>query len=240
MVVAIDNALGEKMKRLPLTVLSILVVLAVVAAGAFWRSGDVRSQSETETRDTSSSEFSETETPDASPSEFGGSFSLTDQYGMRRTDMDFRGKYMLIFFGYTYCPDVCPTTLAVETEAFDQLGAPASRIVPIFISVDPKRDTPNKLKSYLSSFDAKPPSNRPNFVGLTGTEEEIAKAAKAYRVYYRAHLDGRVGNGADYSIDHTGDVYLMDPEGKFVAYYSQGILADEMAADLKQKVLPPG
>ena len=152
--------------------------------------------------------------------------------------MDFRGKYMLIFFGYTYCPDVCPTTLAVEKEALDKLGARANRIVPIFITVDPKRDTPDKLKSYLSSFDAKPPSTRPNFVGLTGTDEEIAKAAKAYRVYYRAHLDGFMAGAAGYSIDHTGDVYLMGPEGKFVAYYSQGILPDEMAADLMLKTSP--
>jgi protein SCO1/2 len=126
----------------------------------------------------------------------------------------------------------------VEAEALDKLGARASRIVPIFISVDPKRDTPDKLKSYLSSFDANQPSTRPNFVGLTGTNEEIAKAAAAYRVYYRAHLDGRVQNGADYSVDHTGDVYLMGPEGKFVAYYSQGIMSDEMAADLMVKTSP--
>jgi len=216
------------MKRLPLTVLAILILIAFVAAGAFWRLGDLRSQSGTVTLDTPPSE-----------SEFGGSFSLTDQYGMRRTDMDFRGKYMLVFFGYTYCPDVCPTALAVEAEALDKLGARASLIVPIFISVDPKRDTPDKLKSYLSSFDAKPPSARPNFVGLTGTDEEIAKAAEAYRVYYRAHIDGRVENGANYSIDHSSDVYLMGPEGKFVAYYSQGILPDEMAADLMLKTFSP-
>src|SRR6185503_13240582 len=155
---------------------------------------------------------------------FGGPFSLIDQDGKRRTDSEFRGKYMLIFFGYTYCPDVCPTTLAVEAEALDQIGARANNIVPIFITVDPKRDTPEKLKSYLSAFDAKPPSVRSNFVGLTGTNEEIAKTAEAYRVYYQAHIDGRTQDG--YSIDHTGDVYLMDPEGKFVAYYSQGILPD--------------
>jgi protein SCO1/2 len=226
------------MKRLPLTVLSVVVVLAVVAAGAFWRISGSRSQSETAARDALPNEYAETQTPEPLPSEFGGSFALTDQNGMRRTDMDFRGKYMLIFFGYTYCPDVCPTTLAVEAEALDKLGARANRIVPIFISVDPKRDTPDKLKSYLSSFDAKPPSTRPGFVGLTGTAEEIAKAAKAYRVYYRAHLDGRSPDGSDYSIDHTGDVYLMDPEGKFVAYYSQGILSDEMAADLMLKTSP--
>jgi protein SCO1/2 len=210
------------MKRLPITVLSIVVLAAFVAAGALWRLGDGRSQSGTVTQA-------------SAPEDFGGPFSLIDQYGIRHTDRDFRGKYMLIFFGYTYCPDVCPTTLAAEAEALDKLGSRASRIVPIFISVDPKRDTPEKLKPYLSSFDAKPPSARPNFVGLTGSDEEIAKAARAYRVYYRAHIDGQVENGADYSIDHSSDLYLMSPEGKFVAYYSAGILPDEMAADLRQK-----
>ena len=226
------------MKRLPLALLSVFVLLAVVAVGAVWRPGDLRSQNGTETRDTLPSEFDETQTPEPLPAEFVGPFSLTDQYGKRRTDMDFRGKYMLIFFGYTYCPDVCPTTLAVEAEALEKLGPRANRIVPIFVTVDPKRDTPDKLKSYLSSFDAKPPSARVNFVGLTGSDEEIAEAAKAYRVYYRAHIDGQTQDGSDYSIDHTGDVYLMDPTGKFVAYYSQGILPDEMAADLMAKTSP--
>ncbi len=219
---------------------SILVLVAVVAVvatvGAVWRFGDLRLQNGTEPLDAGDLNLqSETQTPEPLPGDFGGSFALTDQYGMRRTDMDFRGKYMLIFFGYT---DVCPTTLAVEKEALDKLGARASRIVPIFITVDPKRDTPDKLKSYLSSFDANQPSTRPNFVGLTGTDEEIAKAAKAYRVFYRAHLDGFMAGAAGYSIDHTGDVYLMGPEGKFVSYYSQGILADEMAADLMVKTSP--
>lgn len=209
------------MKRLSLIVLPIALVLAIVAAGAVWRLGDLRAQRQTQT---------------PASAELGGPFSLTDQDGMRRTDMDFRGKYMLVFFGYTYCPDVCPTTLAIEAEALDKLGARANRIVPIFISVDPKRDTPDKLKSYLSAFDAKPPSARANFVGLTGSEQDIAEAAKAYRVYYQAHLDGQTENGADYSIDHSGDVYLMSPDGKFVAYYSPGILPDEMARDLMQKL----
>ena len=215
------------MKRLPLIVLAIVVLLAVVGAGAFWQQGGQRSPSAAATP----------ETP-ATDDEFGGPFSLIDQDGMRRTDMDFRGKYMLIFFGYTYCPDVCPTALAVEADALDKIGPRASRIVPIFITVDPKRDTPEKLKSYLSAFDAQPPASRPNFVGLTGTDEEISKAADAYEVYYRAHMDGRVFNGADYSVDHSGHTYLMSPEGKFVAYYSQGILADELAADLMLKISP--
>lgn len=169
---------------------------------------------------------------DAPQVAFGGPFSLTDQNGMRRTEKDFRGKYMLVFFGYTYCPDVCPTTLAVEAEALGKLGARAGRVVPIFITVDPKRDTAQKLKPYLASFG-------PGFVGLTGTDAEISQVAQAYRIYYRAHLDGRAANSANYSVDHTGNVYLMGPDGKFVAYYAPGILPDELTTDLMRKV-PPG
>jgi cytochrome oxidase Cu insertion factor (SCO1/SenC/PrrC family) len=232
------------MKRLPVIALSLTALLAVGAAGVFWEASVSRVENETGApgqRESESLAQSETETgtPEDADSEapFGGAFSLTDQNGMRRTDMDFRGKYMLIFFGYTFCPDVCPTTLAVEAEALGKLGESANRIQPIFISVDPKRDTPAKLKTYLASFDA---PTRPNFVGLTGTDQEIAEAARAYRVYYRAHIDGQIrdGSGSEYSIDHTGDVYLMDPDGKFVAYYSQGILPDEMAEDLKMKTAP--
>jgi cytochrome oxidase Cu insertion factor (SCO1/SenC/PrrC family) len=210
------------MKRLPLSVLAAVALLGIAAAAGLWRLGDPRSQSATAA-------------PAASSDGLGGPFSLVDQDGMRRTDKDFRGKFMLVFFGYTYCPDVCPTTLAVEAEALDRLGARAARIVPIFISVDPKRDTPDKLKSYLASFDAKQPSARIRFVGLTGRDDEIAKAAKAYRVYYRAHLDARTEDGANYSVDHSSDIYLMGPDGKFQAYYSQGILPEEMAADLMRR-----
>ncbi len=214
------------MKRLPLILLPVLAILGFVAAGAIWRLGDLRPHGAPVS---------------ATADDFGGPFTLTDQYGHRRTEQDFRGKYMLIFFGYTWCPDICPTTLATEAEALDKLGTGANRIVPIFVSVDPKRDTPDKLKSYLSSFDPKPPSTRSNFVGLTGSDEDIAKAAKAYRVYYRAHLDGNTEeeNGAEYSIEHSTDVYLMSPQGKFVAYYSSGILPDELAADLKQETRSP-
>lgn len=213
------------MKRLSLAGVALLVLLAFVAGGAIWRTGSLHSQTEAATA------FSQA-------GDFGGPFSLIDQDGKRRTDTDFRGKYMLIFFGYTYCPDICPTMLAVEAEALDKLGARASDIVPIFISVDPKRDTPGRLKSYLSAFDAKPPSTRSDFVGLTGSDEEIAKAANAYRVYYRAHLDGQTEDGANYSVDHTSEAYLMSPRGKFVAYYSDGISSDEMAADLGKNTPP--
>jgi len=219
------------MKRRPLIVLAAFAVAGLVAAGALWRLGDLRQQSATVTEES---------VPAPSTTDgFGGPFELTDQNGVRRRDAEFRGKYMLIFFGYTYCPDVCPTTLAVEAEALDQIGERASRVVPIFITVDPRRDTPDKLKSYLSGFEPQPPSSRMGFVGLTGTAEEIEQVADAYEVFYQAHLDGRFGGGGqDYSVDHSGNVYLMSPEGKFVAYYSQGISPDELAADLMMKVTP--
>jgi len=159
----------------------------------------------------------------------GGPFTLIGHDGKPVTDQAFRGKYMLVFFGYTYCPDVCPTTLAVESEALGKLGARADRVVPIFITVDPKRDTPQKLKPYLASFG-------PSFVGLTGSDAEIAKAAQGYRVYYQAHIDGRTQSPEGYSVDHTGNIYLMGPDGRFVSYYSPGILPDELAADLMRKV----
>src|SRR5512134_1576332 len=153
------------MTRPPLIILFAFALVGLVAAGALWRLGDMPPQSGPVT----------TVAEDAAPAtaEFGGPFSLTDQDGMRRTDIDFRGKYMLIFFGYTNCPDVCPTTLAVEAEALGKLGERANQIVPILISVDPKRDTPERLKAYMSAFG-------PNFVGLTGTDEEIEQAADAY------------------------------------------------------------
>ena len=216
------------MKRPPLIVLVAFVVVGLVAAGALWQLGSRPTLTAAVVPDTTPVEKAE-------PADFGGPFSLIDQDGKRRTDAEFRGKYMLIFFGYTFCPDVCPTTLAVEAEALDKLGERASKVVPIFITVDPKRDTPEKLKMYLSAFDGLSTA-RPGFVGLTGTDEEIEQVADAYEVYYMAHLDGRFGGDEGYSVDHSGNVYLMSPEGKFVSYYSQGISPDELAADLRMKI----
>lgn len=202
------------MKRPPsVAIIPILLLLTVVAAGALWRLGDLRSQQGVQTIE-------------SKPVELGGAFALTDQDGMRRTDADFRGKYMLVFFGYTFCPDVCPTTLAVQAEALKILGGQATRIVPVFITVDPKRDTPEVLKSYLAAFG-------PDFIGLTGDEAEITQVTKAYRVFYQAHAE----EGDNYTVDHSGVVYLMSPEGKFVANYSLDTSPDMMAADLRRKTL---
>jgi protein SCO1/2 len=149
----------------------------------------------------------------------GGPFALVDGDRKPVTDQNFRGKFMLVYFGYTFCPDVCPTTLNEIAEAMDKLGAAAARVQPIFITVDPKRDTPDVMKQYTASFS-------PKLLGLTGTPEQIAKAAKEYRVYYAEHRTGPGPN--DYSMDHSSIIYLMGPDGQFV----EPIPADETAANL--------
>ena len=201
------------MPRFPLVLLPFVILATVIAAGALWRLGDLRAQRGTQTISMEKVVL-------------GGPFALTDQEGARRTDADFRGKYMLVFFGYTFCPDVCPTTLAVMAAALDKLGAGADRIVPVFISVDPSRDTPQVLKAYLSAFG-------PRFVGLTGSEEEITATANAYRVYVQAHKD----QGENYAVDHSGVVYLMDRSGTFLANYSLDASPDELAAELTKQTI---
>lgn len=159
----------------------------------------------------------------------GGPFTLTDQDGRKVTDKDFRGRYMLVFFGYTYCPDFCPTELQVMSVALENLGAKADAIQPIFISFDPERDTPEVLKQYVSNF-------HPRLVGLTGTQEEIAAAAKAYRVYY-----SKVPNSSapdTYLMDHSTITYLMDPQGKFLKHFSYSTDASALAKTLEAAIAP--
>jgi protein SCO1/2 len=159
------------------------------------------------------------------PVSIGGPFTLQDGSGKLVTDHDFRGKYMLVYFGYTFCPDVCPTTLTAVADAMDKLGPAAARVQPIFITVDPKRDTPKVVKQYAAAFG-------PSIVGLTGTAEEVATAAKEYRVYYAEHS---TGPGADdYSMDHSSVLYLMGPDGGFVAPVRADQSGDEIAASLKK------
>jgi protein SCO1/2 len=155
----------------------------------------------------------------------GGPFTLRDGSGKAVTDQDFRGKYMLVYFGYTFCPDVCPTTLNAVADAMDKLGPAASRVQPLFITVDPKRDTPDVVKQYAAAFG-------PRIEGLTGTREEIAVVAKEYRVYYAEHRTGPGPN--DYSMDHSSVLYLMSPTGGFVAPMRADQSGDEMAANLKK------
>jgi protein SCO1/2 len=153
----------------------------------------------------------------------GGPFSLVGADGKPVTDRDFRGRYMMVFFGFTHCPDICPAELQVIAQALDQLGDKAKKVVPIFITLDPERDTPEAMANYVKSFG-------PNFVGLTGSPEQIAAAAKAYRVAY-SKVENKDSPG-NYSVDHSALVYLMDPEGRYVTHFSYGLSADQMAEKL--------
>jgi protein SCO1/2 len=159
------------------------------------------------------------------PSNVGGPFQLTDQNGRAVTDRDFKGEPFLVFFGFTNCPDICPTTLFEMSEVFKRLGSDADKTAALFISVDPERDTPDKLKDYVSSFHSR-------IFGLTGTPEQIAMVEKEYRVYAKKVplKDG------DYTMDHTAVVYLMDKDGRFVAPFNLKKSADEAAADLRRRL----
>jgi len=161
--------------------------------------------------------------PVASASAVGGPFRLTDHNGRTVTDQDLRGHPFLVFFGFTHCPDVCPTTLFEVSEVLGKLGADAARASALFITVDPERDTPEQMKDYLSSFD-------PRLVGLTGDPAAVAAVAKAYRVYVKkVPLDG-----GDYTMDHTALVYLMDKDGRFVAPFNLKRQPEDAAADLRR------
>lgn len=138
----------------------------------------------------------------------GGPFSLVDQTGKRVTDQDFRGKEMLVFFGFTNCPDICPAGLQVMSAALEKLGKRADDIVPLFITLDPERDTPQKMAEYVKNFS-------PRLVGLTGSASDIAAAAKAYRVFYQKVPDEK--NPNNYSVDHSAIFYLMGKDGSLLA-----------------------
>jgi protein SCO1 len=154
--------------------------------------------------------------------EIGGAFHLTDQDGRAVSDKDLKGKPYLVFFGFTHCPDVCPTTLFDVSEVLRDLGPDADHVGAAFITVDPERDTAPIMKDYLSSFD-------PHLRGLTGDPDAIKAVAKAYRVYYKkVPLEG-----GDYTMDHTAIVYLMDKDGHFVAPFNLKRKPDVAAADLR-------
>lgn len=156
----------------------------------------------------------------------GGKFSLVDQNGKPFTEANLAGKWELVFFGYTHCPDVCPTTLNELSLAFDKLpAADRSRIGVVFISVDPERDTPAVLKEYVSSFSAP-------VTALTGTPEEVAQAAKDYRVYYAKHAL----KGGGYDMEHSALIYVMDPNGRFTTSFTPDESGDEIAVQLEKLV----
>jgi cytochrome oxidase Cu insertion factor (SCO1/SenC/PrrC family) len=153
----------------------------------------------------------------------GGPFTLVDHTGKRVTDQDFRGKFMLVMFGFTFCPDVCPTELQLISAALDKLGPKADRVVPLFISIDPERDTPAQLALYVKSF-------HPRLVGLTGTPAELEAATKAYRVYVRKVPDPK--STAGYTMDHSALIYVMGTDGAYRTHFTPGISVDALAERL--------
>ena len=158
-------------------------------------------------------------------SAIGGPFQLIDQNGKPFSDADLKGKWHLIFFGYTHCPDACPTALNEMSLALDRLGMKRDEVGVVFITVDPERDTPDALKSYVQSFDAP-------IVALTGSPEAVAQAAKAYRVFYAKHPrpDG------DYDMDHSAVIYVMNPEGRFTATFTPDSSADAIVQRLQKLI----
>ena len=163
---------------------------------------------------------------DSAP-QVGGRFTLTDHNGKRVSDGDFRGKAMVVFFGFTNCPDICPIGLARIAEMMDALGPRAADVQPIFVTVDPGRDTSAVMKSYVEHF-----SDR--IIGLTGTPEQIAAIAKAYRVYFKIHGDPTTN--PNYTVDHSGFVYVMDRSGRFVGTFNPDSQVDA-AVKLIQRAL---
>jgi len=152
----------------------------------------------------------------------GGPFDLTDHTGQRRTDADFRGKLMLIYFGFTHCPDVCPTELLAISVALEKLGRAGERVQPLFITVDPERDTPAVLAEYVSSF-------HPRLVGLTGEPAAIKTVAHAYKTYFARSAVTMGGSADNYSVDHTGFIYVVGPDGRYRGFLPPQIAPDQIA-----------
>lgn len=191
----------------------LLVCLAMVAAGGIgwllsdWMLADKGAHQATPSR-----------------SAIGGPFALTDGDGKTWTDKDFRGKLMVIYFGFAYCPDVCPTSLGAVGAAMDLLGPASDAIAPIFITVDPERDHGEDLKSYAAAF-------HPRMIGLGGAPEAIAAAARAYRVYYKRTTPA---DGSPYLVDHSSILYVMGKDGAFVTHFNHMSTPQEIAAGLKK------
>ena len=200
------------MRRLSLLLIPLLLAVALSAGYFLWRASDNLPALG--------------RTVETGTAQIGGPFTLIDQNGVKRSSADFRGRFMLVYFGYSYCPDVCPTTLSLMADALDKLGAKADAIVPIFITIDPERDSPAKLKPYLASFG-------PRFVGLTADLATIKKVAALYRVYLRKEPLA----GGNYAMDHSSVIYLMGRDGKFVGFWDDTAIGpDKLAAALRKVI----
>ncbi len=156
--------------------------------------------------------------------DWGRDFNLLDYNGQRRTLADFRGKVVLLFFGYTHCPDVCPTTLAELAATLKQLGAQADKVQVLFVTLDPARDNAQVLKQYVPSFN-------PTFLGLTGTESDIAHTATSFKVFYQKQ---KSGTGEAYTLDHSANTFVFDTAGRLRLMYGFGTATDKIVSDIKQ------
>jgi protein SCO1/2 len=197
------------MIRTPIALVPYIVLAAVLCTATLWQASNQMA----------SRQYA------SGVADVGGPFQLTDQDGAQRTQADFRGRYMLIYFGYTYCPDVCPLSLGVMNDALDKMGPKSKAVTPIFITVDPSRDTPKVLKTYVAAFGK-------NWVGLTGDEAAIASVAKEYRVYFKRQPLKQGG----YAMDHSSTIYLMGPDGRFITHYDESIGPYALSQDLKKRV----
>ena len=168
------------------------------------------------------------ETAQQGEARIGGPFTLTDQDGETVTEETYAGKFKLVFFGYTFCPDVCPTTLTDISNVMQELGAKSDQVVPLFVSVDPQRDTPAHLKEYVGFFDQR-------IQALTGTPEQIKDVAEAYKVYYKKAQQNPDDPG-DYLMDHSSVVYLMGPEGRFRTHFSHGTRVETMVDAITKEI----
>jgi cytochrome oxidase Cu insertion factor (SCO1/SenC/PrrC family) len=159
----------------------------------------------------------------------GGSFALIDHTGRKRTDADFRGKLLIVYFGYTRCPDVCPSDLMQISLAIDKLGTAGENIQPLFVSLDPEQDTPGVLARYVSRF-------HPRLIGLTGTREQVRAMADSYKAYYAQYVPP---DGAADVIDHTGFIYLVGRDGRYIGFFPPGTSADRLLEIIRPYLVHP-
>ena len=164
---------------------------------------------------------------DVTGASFGKTLELTDHNGKPRTLADFKGKVVTLFFGFTHCPDVCPTTLNEMAMVMKELGADAARVQVLFVSVDPERDTADVLKNYVPVFN-------PAFLGLTGSADEVARAAKEFKIFYQKQ---KLQGGA-YTMDHSAGTYILDPEGRLRLFAQYGAGAPSLLHDIRQLLKP--
>lgn len=202
------------MRRKPLAVIGFLAASLVLGTVFWFQLGNVR------------------HTADAGIlrlSDFGGPFELTDQTGRAVTDKDFLGRAVVLFFGYSFCPDICPTDLQIVAEALDSLGGRADEVKALFISIDPARDTPAQLAQYTALFS-------PRILGLTGSDSQIARTASHYRAYY---AKAKGADGDAYTMDHSAFFYVLDRQGKAAAVLPHATPADKLAATLLDVLRKP-